>query len=108
MLILGIVGGHAYSILEVKELHNVCRSEQKALTDFFTANSSDGIIGARSLGAQHIHFSNSGTLRLIRMRNPWGRQEWQGDLSSIWTEKLKALLEMGVKGDGTFWIRKWA
>jgi hypothetical protein len=59
----------------------------------------------------------TGQLRLLRIRNPWGKIEWKGNFSShssLWTTKLKKLLSetssrsnasCSVDGsDGSFWI----
>lgn len=65
----GIVGGHAYAILEARKI---------------------------STGA-----------RLLKVRNPWGESEWEGDWSDrskIWTDDLKKELQHEDKDDGIFWI----
>ena len=44
---------------------------------------------------------------LIKIRNPWGKKEWQGDWgdkSDKWTPKTKAQVKFVDKNDGTFWI----
>eukprot|EP00602_Paraphysomonas_sp_CaronLab_P011600 CAMPEP_0185043302 /NCGR_PEP_ID=MMETSP1103-20130426/42827_1 /TAXON_ID=36769 /ORGANISM="Paraphysomonas bandaiensis, Strain Caron Lab Isolate" /LENGTH=440 /DNA_ID=CAMNT_0027583461 /DNA_START=1118 /DNA_END=2440 /DNA_ORIENTATION=+ len=52
---------------------------------------------------------NSGVLRLLRIRNPWGKVEWKGTFSShstLWTSRLRAMLcpQNKTSNDGTFWI----
>eukprot|EP00741_Cyanophora_paradoxa_P014829 tig00000189_g14305.t1 len=45
--------------------------------------------------------------RLVRVRNPWGRQEWSGrfaDGSPDWTPALLEKLRHSFADDGTFWI----
>lgn len=45
--------------------------------------------------------------RLIQIRNPWGRKEWQGDWSdksSKWTDSVKRQVDFSNKDDGCFWI----
>lgn len=45
--------------------------------------------------------------QLLRVRNPWGRNEWQGDWSdksTKWTEELKTMLNYTDAEDGIFWI----
>jgi len=48
------------------------------------------------------------TIRLIRLRNPWGRFEWQGewgDKSSKWTEEAKRVFKpVLADDDGTFFM----
>ncbi|KAL0221484.1 hypothetical protein RCL1_001338 [Eukaryota sp. TZLM3-RCL] len=46
-------------------------------------------------------------LQLIKLRNPWGGEEWNGDFSdnsNKWTPKLKKRLELVAADDGTFWM----
>ena len=46
-------------------------------------------------------------LRLVRVRNPWGRREWSGEwgrASEVWTAKLGAELGNTRADDGTFWM----
>ncbi|KAK2161159.1 hypothetical protein LSH36_120g02000 [Paralvinella palmiformis] len=50
------------------------------------------------------------TVRLIRLRNPWGRREWSGDWgdkSHKWrkvSENVRLMLEYDNKNDGEFWM----
>ena len=44
---------------------------------------------------------------LIRLRNPWGKREWNGDWSDdspLWTRRLKRKLEWVKAEDGAFWM----
>ncbi|KAH8696223.1 calpain-like protein [Talaromyces proteolyticus] len=46
-------------------------------------------------------------IRLLRVRNPWGRKEWSGrfsDGSEEWTPELMNLLGHKFGNDGVFWI----
>ena len=111
---VGIIGMHAYSILDVVEVKNVSQ-------DFY-----------RETGAAHggmSGFGTDGTVRLLQIRNPHGKSEWKGDFSDrsdVW-EKLRKYaggqclsgpasgphqkdheppseLERTMKDDGKFWI----
>jgi calpain-15 len=75
----GIVGGHAYSILDCKELADVMLGEQKKLTEYFVTDSRAIVETDRleALRREQTLLSEDGTLRVIRLRNPWGRREWQ-------------------------------
>jgi hypothetical protein len=45
--------------------------------------------------------------RLLRLRNPWGKTEWQGDWSDgspQWTGEWLSLLNHKFGNDGVFWI----
>ena len=44
---------------------------------------------------------------LLKLRNPWGKTEWQGDWSDnsgLWTAELKEELGFIASEDGTFWM----
>jgi len=67
---LGIVQGHAYSLLRIVDI--------------------DG-------------------LKLMQLRNPWGKYEWKGDYSDnslLWTRRLMSKLGFVKAEDGSFWM-KW-
>jgi calpain-15 len=80
---LGLVVGHAYSILDVREL---------------------GLIPGLNLGAGLL-----GRTKLIQLRNPWGVFEWKGawsDGSKEWQDNplVKARLRPKDEDDGSFWM----
>ncbi|CAG7816791.1 unnamed protein product, partial [Allacma fusca] len=46
-------------------------------------------------------------LRLMQLRNPWGKHSWKGDwnqTSRLWTSELVEKLNPSKDNDGTFWI----
>jgi calpain-15 len=46
-------------------------------------------------------------IRLVKIRNPWGLQEWHGDWSDsspLWTPELMQQVNMEAKEDGVFFI----
>lgn len=48
-----------------------------------------------------------GDLRLIELRNPWGKGEWTGEWSDGWKgwpKRLKTLLNVEESDDGVFWM----
>ena len=54
-----------------------------------------------------ITLDDGKTERLIQIRNPWGKKEWQGDWSDKslkWTENTKQQVGFVDKDDGCFWI----
>ena len=97
---VGIIGMHAYSILDVVEVKNVDFK-------FFMET-----------GVAHGNVSGfteyDGTVRLLKIRNPHGQGEWKGDFSDksdIWEKLLQhqqhgsgQSLQRSMKNDGTFWI----
>jgi hypothetical protein len=111
----GLVGGHAYSILGVIEIHDCLVGEQQKVTDFFkttterqlqkSVRDDDHGLKAKS---EELRSSNRETIRLVRVRNPWGQKEWKGAWSADserWTRSLrKQLCDSYSKGDGTFFM----
>jgi hypothetical protein len=106
----GIIGNHAYSILDVREISDAKLGAQQRISAFLKSDadsspksSSESVFSGASKTGISIE-----TLRLVRIRNPWGRVEWQGEMSKqsdLWTTKLATELGgIGAKNDGTFWM----
>ena len=79
----GLVGTHAYSVLDAVEL---------------------GLIPGLKIGSGLL-----GQTRLVKLRNPWGSYEWKGawsDGSKEWAEHpiIRARLRPRDEDDGTFWM----
>lgn len=112
---VGIIGMHAYSILDVREVRNVG-------LDFFRDK-----LAQRTLGNVSGYTEFDGTVRLLRIRNPHGQGEWKGefsDTSPVWERLMenkndnwkesKGLVDLTAPqspelkrtmiNDGTFWI----
>lgn len=79
--------------------------------DFFEGAdlmSSVGLVGSHAyslLSAVEIKDKYGATVKLIQLRNPWGKGEWTGewsDESPRWTEDLKRQLNLEDKDDGIF------
>jgi len=103
----GIIGMHAYSIIQVREIKGVG-------LDFFRDKMIDRTLGNVS---GFIEFDR--TVRLLRIRNPHGKGEWKGEWSDhcdIWDQLLRhkqhnsqddivlSDFERTKRNDGTFWI----
>jgi calpain-15 len=69
-----------------------------------------GLIGNHSYGILDVRETLNEfeeEIKLIRLRNPWGDFEWNGDWSDdsdLWTPKLKKELGQSNGNDGTFWM----
>eukprot|EP00494_Astrolonche_serrata_P023274 UN23532 len=52
-----------------------------------------------------------GNVKLVKLRNPWGKGEWTGDWSDsskLWTPELKRQVNLNTNAkDGIFWM-SWA
>lgn len=129
----GLVACHAYSVLGIWEINNVLIGKQQKVTNFFaqkpkeTEVSKDVYIVENSKTLKESKINDDVTLveristpedskppvpttvRLVRIRNPWGVKEWKGMWSANseqWTEKIRNELGKGVcqQGDGTFFM----
>ena len=72
--------------------HIICGSSQSAETN--KELESHGIVSLHAYTIRElVEFTISeGRIRLIKMRNPWGHKEWDGewsDKSSKWNDKLR-------------------
>ena len=59
------------------------------------------------ISVKEINLDAGGTVKLIKIRNPWGKKEWNGDWSdgsATWTAGTKAQVDFKEKNDGLFWI----
>jgi calpain-15 len=81
---IGLCGSHAYSLLAVYQL-------------FFDGKTYKKV----DQGEEYTH-------RVLKLRNPWGKDEWKGqweDADPNWTPELKNELEfIGQSEDGTFFM----
>ncbi|XP_054852325.1 calpain-6 [Eublepharis macularius] len=80
---MGLIQGHSYSVTEIRKV---------------------------SLGEQLLSCVKSEKLFMIRLRNPWGKKEWNGawsDESEEWTnvsDKERKRIGLTVDNDGEFWM----
>ena len=71
---------------------------------------SAGLVDAHAyslIAAKVVKLDNGQSERLIQIRNPWGKKEWQGDWSdksSKWSASTKQQVNFVDKNDGCFWI----
>lgn len=69
-----------------------------------------GLIDGHSYGliaAAEVTDGDGNPVKLVKLRNPWGKTEWQGDWSdnsSKWTPELKEQLNQTEEDDGCFWM----
>ena len=117
----GIVGHHAYSILEVIEVSTSLLGLQNKISSFYqevidlssetTSSSSSSWragVGNNSKPMDSVSDIITGDIiRLLRLRNPWGKKEFTGALSQkseLWSRKLRTMLARETDIKGTFWI----
>ena len=72
--------------------------------------SSEGVISGHAYSLISIHeLENQGEqVRLLKLRNPWGTGEWQGDWSDksvLWTPALRQQVGCVEADDGAFYIK---
>jgi hypothetical protein len=91
----GFVRGHAYTVLEAKEIEkpkNIIDEEERQ---------------AIKAGRKYTDKKRNERLKLLKLRNPWGSQEWNGawsDGSKEWTPDVMKELNHTFGDDGIFWI----
>lgn len=101
-----------------KEIHSSCRAghiivaaSNKGSGDH-SKKSEKGISNGHAysiLFASEYNESHGTSIKLLKMRNPWGHTEWKGDYSdnsSLWTPELKEFFNYkeSTKEDGVFFI----
>lgn len=69
----------------------------------------DGVVSGHAYSLIGVHeFEHLGTcVRLVKLRNPWGKGEWNGDWSDkshLWTPELREKLGCQIEEDGDFFI----
>jgi Calpain family cysteine protease len=89
----GFVRGHAYTVLDAREIVVPPREEKKK-----KKNKKDD---------EDKNKTKDGKVRLLKLHNPWGNQEWNGpwsDGSKEWTPDIMKELNHTMGDDGTFFI----
>ena len=68
-------------------------------------NATKGFVGGHAYAV--LKTWEEGDLRLLKLRNPWGETEWEGDWSDgskLWTADMMNKLDHTFGDDGVFWI----
>ena len=69
-----------------------------------------GLVGGHAYGlidAAVVTDRHGNEVQLLKLRNPWGSFEWNGDWSdssNCWTDELKRQVGLVDADDGTFWM----
>lgn len=69
------------------------------------ATGSKGFVGGHAYAV--LEAWEEGDLKLLKLRNPWGETEWEGDWSDgskLWTADMMIKLKHTFGDDGVFWI----
>lgn len=72
------------------------------MTQGLVANHAYTVLKLRS-----IKHPQKGNVELIKLRNPWGRKEWDGDWgydSKLWTNELRKELKLDEDDNGVFYM----
>ena len=118
-----------YSVLDLRELTGVVIGRQTKIDRFFAPRpsdaSGDGAVATDAKGKRPAADANEqpvgdddadpadglltrdGVLRMVRLRNPWGKREWSGAFGAKaeqWTARLRRELGQSDDNDGTFWM----
>ncbi|KAF2724260.1 cysteine proteinase [Polychaeton citri CBS 116435] len=67
--------------------------------------STKGFVGGHAYAV--LQAWEEGDLKLLKLRNPWGEVEWEGDWSDgskLWTADMMTKLNHSFGDDGIFWI----
>jgi hypothetical protein len=100
------------------EIYNACKAHHILVTGSLTGSGNHSNKTAKGISNGHAYSildakeyrkAGSESLRLMKIRNPWGHTEWTGDFcdnSPLWTPQLKAFFgfEEGAKDDGVFFM----
>lgn len=93
----GFVRGHAYTVLEAREITAKPKVVGKGRTNKLRRGSK----------VQISEETPGEKVRLLRIHNPWGKGEWRGawsDGSQEWTPDIMRELDHTFGDDGIFWI----
>jgi len=64
-----------------------------------------GLIGGHAYSVIAAHEGDD--FQILKVRNPWGEHEWNGDWSDkspLWTDELREELNYVDADDGSFWM----
>lgn len=102
-----------WKILESSDKQNfiMCASTGDGPSnEFIPSNYDKGLISNHAytlISAHNLEDEFKNKIMLLKIRNPWGNREWNGnwsDNSCMWTDKLKAQANLQNSNDGFFFI----
>lgn len=80
-------------------------------TDVVEEKNDMGIVAGHAytiLDVRDIIDTRGRPARVVQIRNPWGKFEWNGDFSDsspLWTPKQRQEFDIRINDDGIFWMR---
>ena len=109
---VGFIGSsEKYTECEMFEIFKEYDKQNSMLAAYILNNSewkkSNGIVAGHAYSILRVE--EIGNVKLLQLRNPWGRFEWNGmwsDKSDMWDKHPYVKMRLGntIKDDGTFWI----
>ena len=103
----GFVRGHAYTVLEAREIEIPKQADKKDKKKKKKSGDAKKEEKDGKEGAKEDDKPETEKVRLLKLHNPWGKQEWNGawsDGSKEWTPKVMEQLNHTFGDDGLFWI----
>lgn len=89
-----------------------CSSAEKDVASIHTETiNKDGIVSLHEYSLLEAVSAENDSIQLLKLRNPWANQEWQGDWSdksNLWSKHpaiaAQCKFDMTVLDEGVFWI----
>lgn len=90
--------------------NNFVLAASSAQGAYVESKNKEGIASSHAysvLDAREVRDARGRPRRIVQLRNPWGKYEWNGEFSDnspLWTPELRKKLNVQVSDDGVFWM----